>query len=53
MNVLIYEQITMFNLLPLIIILIFLIINLIVSRRGSLKEIKNSFQNIKDIETLK
>jgi len=50
---LIYNQISLLNLLPLLGILIFLLIILVVSRREDLNELKNSLQNVKDIETLK
>lgn len=49
----IYNQLSILNLFPIIILLIFLIINLIISRRENLYELQNSFQNIKDIESLK
>ena len=50
---LIYDQISILNLLPLLVLLIFLSIIFLISRRDNLKELQNFFQNIKDIETLK
>ena len=50
---LIYDQISILNLLPLLVLLIFLSIIFLISRRDNLNALQNFFQNIKDIETLK
>jgi len=51
--ILIYDQISILSFIPLIILLFFLSINLIISRRGSLIALQNSLQNIENIDTLK
>ena len=50
---LIYGQISILNLIPLIILTIFISIIYLVSKRENLKEFQNSFQSIKNIEILK
>jgi len=49
----IYDKILILNLLPLVLILIFLTIILLVSKRANIKELNNSLKNIKDVEVLK
>ena len=51
--VLTFGEITILTLFPLIVLLIFLIINLIISHRGNLSQLQNSLKNVKSIETLK
>ena len=51
--VLTFGEITILTLFPLIVLLIFLIINLIISHRGNLSHLQNSLKNVKSIETLK
>ena len=48
-----FGQISILTLFSLIVLLIFLIINLIISQRGNLSKLQNSLRNVKSIETLK